>query len=75
MASRQLQASILWDWLKWQLPPDVRAQAERFLRSSEPPPLTDPALVAGLAEIRNNRTTDERRLQLLQQLLQIVKNG
>jgi hypothetical protein len=75
MVSRQIQASVLWDWLKWQLPPDVRALAEQFLRSSTPPPLTDPALISGLAEIRDPRTTEARRLQLLRQLLQIVKNG
>jgi len=75
MVPRKVQAAVLWEWLKWQLPPDVRARAERFLRSPNPPPLTDPALIAGLAELQNNRTTPERQLELLQLLLQIVKNG
>lgn len=75
MVPRKIQAQVLWEWLKWQLPPDVRARAERFLRSSKPPPLTDPALIAGLEEIQSNRTTPERQLELLQQLLQIVKNA
>lgn len=72
--TRALQAKQIWDWLQWRLPADVWMEAQQVLHPTQPVP-SDPVLVAGLAEILDPSTTRARRLQLLRQLLTIIKNN
>jgi hypothetical protein len=72
--TRALQAKQVWDWLQWRLPADVWMEAQQVLTPTRPTP-SDPVLAAGLTEILAPETTQTRRIQLLQQLLTIIKNN
>ncbi len=72
--TRALQAKQIWDWIQWRLPADVWMEAQQTLHPTQPVP-SDPTLAAGLAELVNPSTTRARRIQLLQQLLTIIKNN
>jgi hypothetical protein len=73
--TRALQAHQIWDWIQWRLPADLWLEAQQAIRSQSPPTPTDPVLAAGLAELLAPGTTRARRLQLLGQLLTIIKNN
>jgi hypothetical protein len=72
--SRYLEAVQIWDWIQWRLPADLWLEAQQSIRDASPPVVQDPALVSGLAELQNAGTTRARKLQLLGQLLTIIKN-
>ncbi len=71
---RYFEAIQIWEWIQWRLPPDLWLKAQQVLREESPPTPQDPALAAGLTELLDSRTTDARKLQLVQQLLTIIKN-
>lgn len=73
-AQRELEALQIWQWLQWQLEPDVRAEAMQEL-VGDPPVPTDPALAAGFAELLLPTTTRARRVTLLRSLLRILKDA
>lgn len=68
---RQIQAQVLWDWLKWQVTPEERAQGERYLQPEGAPPMADADLRA-LAELAASAPEGERR-ELIEQLLDATK--
>lgn len=68
-----LEADQIWDWIQWRLPADIWLEAQSRLRSPSPPTPADPLLAAMLAELQDPLTTRARRLQLLEQLLRIIK--
>lgn len=73
--ARYYEARQLWDWIQWRLPPAVWLEAQQVLRDANPPPLTDPELVQGLATLLNPATTNAQKLTLIRQLLLIIKNN
>jgi hypothetical protein len=73
--SRYLEALQVWDWIQFRLPPALWLEAQQVLRSNNPPTPSDPQIAAGLAELLLPGTTNARRLELLQQLLTIIKNN
>lgn len=73
--TRALEARQIWDWIQWRLPADLWLEAQQILRDTNPPTPSDPALASGLAELLSAGTTRARKLQLLQQLLLLIKNN
>lgn len=73
--SRALEAQQIWDWIQWRLPADIWLEAQQAIRDPSPPTPLDPQLAAGLAELLDPLTTRARQLQLLGQLLNIIKNN
>lgn len=72
LAVNLLEALQIWDWVQWQLPPDLWLECQSRLRSPTPPTPSDPLLAALLNELQNPQTTRQRRLQLLEMLLRYV---
>ncbi|RPH70245.1 hypothetical protein EHM76_06685 [bacterium] len=72
---RKMEAMSIWDWIQWRLPPEVWLAAQDVLHGTAMPTPTDPQLAAGLAELVNPTTTNTRKLTLIRQLLNILKNG
>lgn len=70
---RFLEAKLIWEWIQWRLPADVWLEAQQVLAGNQPT-VTDPVLSAGLTELLAAGTTRARKLQLLRQLLNIIKD-
>lgn len=73
--TRYYEALIIWAWLQWRLPPQLWFDAQRAIAGETPPTVSTPALANGLAQILDPKTTNPQRLVLLQQLLQVIKDG
>lgn len=71
---RKMEALSIWDWIQWRLPPEVWLEAQDVLHNATMPSPTDPQLAAGFAELINPATTNARKLILLRQLLNIIKD-
>lgn len=71
---RNIEALQIWAWIAPRLPPDVWLACQDVLKDPTQPNPTDPDLAAGLAELLNPSTTNNRKLVLLRQLLNIIKN-
>lgn len=72
--TQKLEAAQIWDWIQWRLTPDLWLEAQQSIRDANAPTPSDPALASGLAELLNPLTLRSRKLVLLQQLLNIIKN-
>lgn len=71
MVPRRIQAQVLWEWLKWQITPEERAEGERYLQPESAPPMADEEL-RGLVELAASTPAGQRR-QLIEQLLDAVR--
>lgn len=71
--TRYFEAQQIWNWIQWRLPPSEWMEAQQVLHPG-PPPVTDPILSAGLAEIQAPGTTRARRIELLGDLLLYIRN-
>lgn len=72
---RELEALQVWLWLRWRLPPDLYMECQQALFEGPAPAPTDPQIAAGFAELQDPETTRARKLQILRQLLTLLKNS
>lgn len=70
---RKFQAQVLWEWLKWQITPDERAAAERYIQPQVAPPVEDSTLRDIATSIPALPEGDPERAALLEQLLDAVR--
>jgi len=71
---RYFEAVRCWEWLQWRLSPAEWFEIQKRLSGPKPAP-TDPVVAAKFDEITDPRTTNERRWDLLAELLTAVKRG
>lgn len=69
-----VEALQVWKWLQWRLPPAVWMEAQQALHPDQPTP-QNAQLAQGLATILNPATMLATRLQLLRDLLVLIKNA
>lgn len=73
---RYYEALRVWAWLEFQLPPELWHEAQaQLINTQNPPDVQTPALQVGLQQILDPKTTNQQKLLLLRQLLQIIKDG
>jgi hypothetical protein len=73
--TRNEEALIIWDWVKYRLPPNLFLEALQELHSGPVPVIQDPQLAAGLAQLTNPQTPNTTRLSLLRQLVTIIRDS
>lgn len=69
-----VEALQVWRWLQWRLPADVWMEAQRVLAPVQPSP-GNPIVSQALATILRPDTIPEVRVQMLGQMLDIIRTA